>query len=492
MRHDVIAILTVSALMYAQPTPHHDDVPRLDFASTIATLERRPASVSRPAHKVAERVCVGGSHNRRVAAGTLPDLFFVVGRPDTQYVRPVKLNFVSDWPAGPGYSDCQGYARSNVSGVSLRQSYGAVGSLHGPGQWAGIDQSSGPINNGEPNRYFPYWGFPAQATGRVQIIYDGTGTRRAGTIDIAVNQAADPGFDMRIIGSVNVFILPAPEVTTALTVTATSGDISAENFTLDHPLLNGEASTRVFVQHADGVGVWNHPIAVWFDAAVDRWKIRNEDGTPMPVGIRFNVRIDPSAMLLNTAPQDQSHYIIIRHPDADGNPYATIIVTPVSSGDRRMIQPFAVAYVHPYWQVLTPAPMPTTSGGSGAGYHVKVLAATHYVDDSRTGDPSGLLSTQLSNGAGIDIVASSNRLSGGMKLLSHWCWSTNSISQPIIVTANWTPLPPPLPINYNWVTFKHFGVGLRGSIATVFHEDGSFMDGRVALNVWGPYRPDCP
>ena len=62
----------------------------------------------------------------------------------------------------------------------------------------------------------------------------------------------------------------------------------------------------------------------------------------------------------------------------------------------------------------------------------------------------------------------------------------------LITTLNWTPLPPPAPVNYNWVQFKHYGVGVRGNIAMVFHEDESFMDGRTPFNVWGPYRVTCP
>jgi len=82
----------------------------------------------------------------------------------------------------------------------------------------------------------------------------------------------------------------------------------------------------------------------------------------MPIGLSFSVRIDPSAARINTAAANQSHYLIIDNPITNENPYATVIVTPVSSGVRRMTHPFAVGYVAPHWQILftDAAAMPPT------------------------------------------------------------------------------------------------------------------------------------
>lgn len=440
---------------------------------------------------ISHALCLGGSYNRRVSVGTLPDVFFTAGVPSTQYIKPVKVNFESPWaPGSVYYSDCQAYARSNVSGVSIQESYGNPGTVVGPGDWAGIDQSSGPALG--QNRYFRTWGYPTRESGQIPIIYDGTGSPRVGNIDIAVNQGDEFHFNMRYIARVNVYIVARGAPSSAFTVTSTAMTVSGDSLTLDHPLLNENGNTKVFAQHYSSGATWNHPIAVWYDTSRRRWKIRNEDGAAMPVGLTFSVRVDPSAMVIYTAFKDQPHYLIIQHPESDGNPYATIVVTPMSAGDRRMSLPFAVAYVHPHWQVTTGGPMPTSYSGYRPGFHVKLIGATHYVDDLRLGDPSGFLNTDLSNGAGIDIVASSGRMSGNKKFLSHWCWTVDSGVQPIITTLNWTPLPPPAPVNYNWVQFKHYGVGVRGNIAMVFHEDGSFMDGRTPFNVWGPYRVTCP
>lgn len=437
-------------------------------------------------------LCYGGSVNRRVSVGTQPDLFFVAGVPDTQYLRPVKVNFDSDWPGSPGYSDCQAYARSNVAGVSIQQSYGIPGTVFRTGTWATIDQTSGPPPAGSGVSYSRVWGYPDQASGRIPVFYDGSGPPRSGTIDIAVNQATDIDFVPRMIAQVNVHVMATRGVSSAFVVTATAASVSGSDLRLDHPLLNGTPKTRVFVQHNGAGGRWNHPLGVWYDKSIGRWKIRNQDGAAMPAGQTFNVRIDPTAMTVHTALRGQQHYLILRHPDADGNPFATIIATPVTEGNRRMTQAFAVAYVEPHWQIVTGRPMPTSTRVNRLGFHVKVFGATHYVDDNRPGDPSGFLHTELSNGAGVDIVAASGRLFGGAKILSHWCWSGGSPVHPIIVTANWTPLPPPAPVSYTWVALNHIGTGVRGNFATVYYEDGSVMDGRVALNVWGPYRSTCP
>ena len=456
--------------------------PALALLGTLVAL-------AQPSHAL----CVGGLHNRRVSVGTLPDVFFTAGVPSTQYIKPVKVNFESPWaPDSVFYSDCQAYARSNVAGVSIQASYGNPGTVVGPGAWATIDQSSGPPPAGSQNQYHRIWGYPDRESGQLPIIYDGTGAPRAGTIDIAVNQGDEFNVNMRSMVRVNIYIVAGDPPSTAFTVTSTAGTVSGDSLTLNHPLLNNNASTKVFAQHYSSGATWNHPIAVWYDTALRRWKIRNEDGAAMPSGLTFSVRVDPSAMVIRTAFTDQPHYLVIKHPESDGNPYASIVVTPVSAGNRRMTQPFVVAYAHPHWQVTTGGPMPTSYRRYRPGFHVKVHAAAHSVDDLRAGDPSGFLNTELSNGAGIDIVASSGRMSGNRKFLSHWCWTVNSGVQPIITTLNMTPLPPPAPVNYNWVVFKHYGVGVIGNIATVFHEDGSFMDGRTPFNVWGPYRPTCP
>jgi hypothetical protein len=123
---------------------------------------------------------------------------------------------------------------------------------------------------------------------------------------------------------------------------------------------------------------------------------------------------------------------------------------------------------------------------------VKIISASQYVDDTMVSDPSAIQDTYLSNGAGIDLVGvGSARVSGNRKYLRQFCWSRAAID-PLIVTLNWTPLPPPAPISYNFIDFRYYGVGFAGNSAFVFNEDGTTMYGTTPFNVWGVYRPDCP
>lgn len=76
--------------------------------------------------------------------------------------------------------------------------------------------------------------------------------------------------------------------------TTTPANITANASTIDHPLLNGNATAVVFITHAyvPGATVLNpHPVAVYYDAALARWRVLNEDGAAMPANVRFSVLV---------------------------------------------------------------------------------------------------------------------------------------------------------------------------------------------------------
>ncbi|MFL6446477.1 MAG: hypothetical protein ACJ746_02100 [Bryobacteraceae bacterium] len=143
---------------------------------------------------------------------------------------------------------------------------------------------------------------------------------------------------------------------------------------------------------------WNHPIALTYDQVSERWRIRNEDGTPMPIGLEFVVRIDLSALTLTTHEPYTGSALVIDNPVSNNNPYAVIVVTPWSSGTQRMRHPFGVSYVAPHWVVYFQdgAPMPKSVKGASGGFFVKVLGAGQYIDDNVvSNDPSGIRNTLL-------------------------------------------------------------------------------------------------
>lgn len=464
-------------------------------------------------------VCAG--LDKRFLVAQPNDLVFTEGIPETKLIPAVYAH-----PAGENL-DCGVQATSSIFGVLVEQTY-ACGVLCAVSQSEEVDIAGGP---GAAYR-FPLVlpSFPGEITpleGAVPIHYDGTA--RAGSIGfIAFEQRTsdEVNTDPVFLGSVNVYVVPqGQQPETWFRVAASSSNIVGDMLIIDHPFLNNNANANVFVQHfrtSDGL-FWDHPVAAIFVG--QRWRVRNEDATPMPIGLTFNVRVDPSAFKIRTKYQSegiQESFLIVNHPLANGNPFATIIATPISAGTsqgtrRFMDRPYAVLYDGAQWQVkfVDGSPMPPSISVSPPGlsrrppieppgqppvpplspqrfepgFVVKVIATSEFVDDSLTTDPSGFAETQLSNG-GVDIVAI-NRTSGASKIINFFCWSTNTFS-PFLATMNLTPLPPPAPINYNWLESKFIGVGLLGDMFQVFHEDASTMLGETPFNIWAPFKDECP
>ncbi len=70
---------------------------------------------------------------------------------------------------------------------------------------------------------------------------------------------------------------------------ATADNITASWTHINHPDLDGNPGANVlFSQRYNGV-TNNHPTGMWYDGG--RWTIFNEDGSPMPEGIEFNIYI---------------------------------------------------------------------------------------------------------------------------------------------------------------------------------------------------------
>ena len=329
--------------------------------------------------------------------------------------------------------------------------------------------------------------------------YNGAATAgTSGRVDIAT--ADELGNPITILGRVNVYIVGAKPDPTWFTVTSTKRSIAGDSLILDNEHLNVQPGARVFAMHYGGATQhWNHPIAVTYDSWTARWMIRNEDGEKMPVGISFHVRIDPSASLITTPHNYATNSLTIDDPVANYNPFATIVVTPWSAGNRRMTRAFAVRYAAPYWRIVFQdgSPMPvsdyTRIPYDNAGFFVKIVGASTYVDD-RVGpqDPSGFNLTSKSNGVGLDIVGRAPRSSGDTRYLRNFCWAAGSTLTPVIATLNQTPLPYPAPASY-YFFFEAaiYGASFVNGTATIYHEDGTNIDPFVPLNVMAPYRASC-
>jgi hypothetical protein len=442
--------------------------------------------------QAADAACVGKPGNRREFVGAPPDLFFTAGVKATLYIPQVYVNF-KDLNESGDTTDCGANAYSKVTGVTVQDTY-CFSVNCSSGQSAAVDVANSYLPS-EPSEYREPSGIE-YLQGPVPVTYDGTAPAgTSGAIDFAMND--EFGNEGKVLARVNVYIVSGKPPSTWFQVASAPSTIRRDSLILNHKLLNGTPSARVFVMHQGAGRPWNHPLAVTYDSALGKWKIRNEDGAAMPAGLFFNVRIDPSALHVYTG-RASNTFIIVDDPVANGNPFATLIATPVSSGTRRMNHPFGVSYVHPHWLIITTdgLPMPTTTinkkNGGTAGFFVKIFGASQYADDSRVMDPSGFRNTYRSNGVGTDIIAEgAGRVAGNTKFLRQFCWTLAS-GAPAIATFNQTPLPPPAPISYNWIEGKYYGVSLSGNAVTVFHEDGTYMSGNTPFNVWTNYRPDCP
>ena len=468
--------------------------------------------------ETAHAICSPVNNDRRLFVGQPPDLFFTAGVDSVQHIPQVWINY--DNTGEPAdFTDCGVTAVSGVSGVTLQTTYcdwdQPSPSICPFGQSVGVDIAT-------DNNLHYYRNYVKNHIRPIAIHYDGTspgGT--SGTVEFY--ETSDSGIAGPSMGHVNIYIVSGTPPSTWFTATAAIATITADGFSLDSPFLNGQPGAKLFITHVYAGTYWNHPTAVTYDAPSGRWRIRNEDGTPMPTGLSFNVRIDPSAISVSrrtspaTAqvrepvrkssraavaksghgryerPCNDVNYLIIDDPVANGNPYATLLITPWSSGTTRLTHPFAVAYVSPHWviSVTDGKPMGLCYNRSGeGGFFVKIIGASQYADDDLPGDASGFQRTNLSNGVGTDINGP-HRINGNTKVLSDFCWTTKGLV-PLIITQNETALPPPAPHNYNTIDPGFFGVSIRGSIMTIYNETpAKRLPDVSAFNVWSPYRTDC-
>ena len=76
--------------------------------------------------------------------------------------------------------------------------------------------------------------------------------------------------------------------------TTTAGNTSGHVTTLDHPLLNDDPNAMVFITHAYVVGALvndPHEKSVWYDTAIERWRVFHDDNAAMPLNLRLNVLV---------------------------------------------------------------------------------------------------------------------------------------------------------------------------------------------------------
>jgi hypothetical protein len=404
---------------------------------------------------------------------------------------PIELKTVeldNDFPTDGGL-----FAISTVPGLSLVSAYAfAQPATLPPNTWTPIGEAEGFGTGSTPwNGHFN--GVQGISIQKFAASFDGTapnGTQ--GSIQIAVNEGGDVSFLPRLIGSINVYV-GASVNPTWFRVTAAQTTISGNRVILNHPYLNGNPTANVFVAHVYNPPRitpmhWNHPVSVAYDSGLTRWTIQNDDSAVMVAGVTFNVRIDPGAVLargpdwrrrgvvfqcLPLTHLTPIKQVLINHPSANNNPYATVIVTPRSADPT----PLAVQFIGGQWNIVH------TDGSEVPGcgvYNVQVIGFSEYFNFNSL--LAGWLDPFVSNAAGMSIEGN---FVAGPRNLPFW-WQLGKPDEPIIVTPNLTP---PTAFNVTAVAdHSYVGVSYSGGSHPswqIINEDGTSVPNETTFNTWG-------
>jgi hypothetical protein len=161
--------------------------------------------------------------------------------------------------------------------------------------------------------------------------------------------------------------------------------------TMDNAATNGPLNpARVLIAFHQWDGAYhNVPIGVrWVSTGGGRWQIRNEDGSAMPTGLKFNVVAAPlfSPNAFRVTLQNSFEEWRLEHPLLDDNPCATPVVgradDPDLSGDVFNPTGFGVDYVPSSgpgapgrWVLRADTPSGPATFPGGAAFHVIVDGA---------------------------------------------------------------------------------------------------------------------
>lgn len=396
----------------------------------------------------------------------------------TTVVPITVMSFDIPVPAQPLPADCGIAAKSQLPGLSVVSSYGPTPPIvNPPGVWTPIGPSTSPPPGIQPPFHRQFHGIDM-----FSVRFDGTapaGTQ--GHIVLAVSGSDSNANAMATIGVVNVYVAQPTSPSTWFLAISTTSNVNGHTMKLNHSLLNGNPGAKLFVTHVyNPPGVtprfWNQPLLTFYDGT--RWRIANANGTPMPAGLGFNVRIDSSASQYYTG-HPENHppvpFVEIKDPIADGNPYATIAVG-MTSGRATNPHPVAVVYQGSRWRIIN-------SDGAlipaGVRFNVRVLGYSAYHDSFQ-----GMrLDDFLSNGAGVSVK---DFWPTDTRLLSFW-WQLGKPSLRMVVTPNATPMG-----ESGWAGGKYVGLKYIGGDKhkwSVIHEDQSNIPGNAGFNIVADPQP---
>ncbi len=152
-------------------------------------------------------------------------------------------------------------------------------------------------------------------------------------LDESTNIAAGSTYNVLVVqkANKNVFVQ-----------TATNANTSGGATYINSQKTNGKPNAQLLVtENIDPGGtdefVSNHPVGAFYNPALKKWGILNEDGTSMSVGAHFNVMIGSKAsnggtesVVRTTRNNSAGSSVLIFGPEDTGNPNAAVFTTPNS------------------------------------------------------------------------------------------------------------------------------------------------------------------
>jgi len=388
-------------------------------------------------------------------------------------------------PGGLPPVDCGLYAKSEFPGLSVQTAYATVPpQIVPPGQWAPIGSSAAASPGDQP-----WFRLRSGTLELFAVRFDGSappGTQ--GRILIAVNEGGDVLTVLRVIGAINVYVgFPEPSPTW-FTVTTSARNVSGNRVTLDHRLLNGNGGAKLFVAHVVNPAglartLWNHPLITGHDGT--RWYIANADGTPMPEGLGFSVRIDASAAQYSTGRPEISGpvpYIEINDPSANGNPYATIAVSH-TAWRAVNARPVAVQYRAPRWRIVN---VDRSRIPAGVRFNVRVLGFTSYHQFL----PDPRLDEFIGNAGGISIAEPVSTPTPKLRGLHFWWQLGTDAAFPMIVTQNLSPMGKNVTANQSYVGLQY--IESDAPRWSIVNENGAPIPLSAAFNIFASPRSLVP
>jgi hypothetical protein len=433
---------------------------------------------------VAQASCVASqtTPGRSVLIGDLPDFFFTPGEAGFQE-KTIRYSWASTDVADYNMGDCGIAARTRVPGTAVVATYGSSDVAFSP-DLAQVGDSH------KPDRIQTYdltiraysWA-QRGAKGAIELFVI---TDDLETCDLNPR----PGVrrcNLLLIGRANLYITPPTE--TSFTVSGSGWQVD-----IDSPLTNGDPYAKVIVSQNSTPGgssgvLNNHHVGVWYDWRTSRWAIRNQDGSQIPDGASFNVRIGGDACFVHSAEASNSEgwSTSINDPVANDNPYALVFVT-LNENPRASLtrlprdHPVGVFYSLGRWKIynmdyapIAPAHFNVCVMGLPGGYREDQF----WSDTGPSKALSPLVISQAEGFAQYKFIVSDD-IDGHPDAV-------------LLVTPNGTP--PGGGPRMSWYPESPIGVSYWGEVWgtpvdrwAVFRQDQTAMYD-MAYNVWKPARP---